>query len=190
MKPSITSGFRESAKYVFVGEALGAEEESYGRPYIGASGQELYKLLEESRWIPFGSANYIIKNFHPWYDPEQHRMRISAPHFLPLDKTLEESFIFITNVCHARPPNNDIQKFFYTKTEAKKLRAKEINGRYPNSDIIDGMKQLYRDLQTIKPIITVALGGTALWALTGLEGITKWRGSILEIDEKIEGELY
>lgn len=178
----ITSGFRENAKYMFVGEALGAEEDQYRRPLVGISGQEYYNMIEESHWIPRGAAKEIVRNFHPYYNQELHRMSISNPNFLPLDKILDASSIFITNVCHVRPPNNEIDRFFATKTEAKRDRIPLVNGRYPKQPIQDGIEQLRRDIETIQPTIIIALGGTALWALTGLEGITKWRGSILRVE--------
>jgi len=42
---------------------------------------------------------------------------------------------------------------------------------------IDYLKQ---ELFDIKPQMAVALGGISAWALTGRQGITKWRGSIVE----------
>lgn len=167
---------------MFVGEALGAEEDQYRRPLVGISGQEYYNMIEESHWIPRGAAKEIVRNFHPYYNQELHRMSISNPNFLPLDKILDASSIFITNVCHVRPPNNEIDRFFATKTEAKRDRIPLVNGRYPKQPIQDGIEQLRRDIETIQPTIIIALGGTALWALIGLEGITKWRGSILRVE--------
>ncbi len=177
-----------NARYMIVSEAPGADEDEHRRPFVGISGWEIYKMLEESKWLPIGSADYIIKNLHPWYDPEQHRMRISQPNFLPLDKTLDESSIFITNVCHVRPPSNDIKHFFATKSEAKsgislnrrinlypgshrRSPIPLINGRYPIEPIQDGLAQLRKDIEIIRPTIIIALGGTALWALIGNFGI-------------------
>jgi uracil-DNA glycosylase family 4 len=181
MNPVFSGNY--DAKYMFVGETLGGEEDQHRRPLVGASGQEFYPMLEESHWIPHGTAKEIVRSLHPYYNQELHRMSISNPNFLPLDKTLDRSSIFITNVCHVRPPNNEIDRFFATKTEAKRDRIPLVNGRYPTQPIQDGIEQLRRDIETIRPIIIIALGGTALWALTGLEGITKWRGSILTVVE-------
>ncbi len=173
----IQSGNHE-ARYLIVSEAPGAEEDEHGRPFVGVSGHEIYKMLEESRWLLPGSAATIIRNLHPWYDPEQHRMRVVKPYFLPLDKILDESSIFITNVCHARPPDNEIAQFF----GAKKDHLPLVCGRYPREPIQAGIDQLRRDIEIIRPTIIIALGGIALWALTSLEGITKWRGSILKVE--------
>src|SRR6266404_3479589 len=170
------------AHYMIIAEAPGGEEDVYKRPLIGVSGQETYAMLEDANWLPPGSKNYIVKALHPWYDPVQHRMRISNPDFLPLDKTLDEASIFITNVCHIRPPGNEIDNFFASKTDAKRDRIPLINDRYPTEPIQDGITQLQRDISTIQPEFILALGGTALWALTGLQGITKWRGSILRVE--------
>lgn len=86
---------------------------------------------------------------------------------------------FITNVCKYRPPKNDIKSFFPNKTEARKRGLSNICGRYPNEQIIEGLGELYQEIDICKPKVIVALGDTALWALCGESGISKWRGSTL-----------
>lgn len=129
------------ADIMIVGEAPGSTEELVGQPFMGASGQELTKMLSEA--------------------------------------SINRTRCYITNVCKYRPPNNDISKFFLNKTEAKKQNAYEIMGRYPAPQIRDGLAELEAEIQTVRPRVIIALGDTALWALTGQSGITKWRGSFL-----------
>jgi len=51
------------------------------------------------------------------------------------------------------------------------------------------LERLADDLARCRPQFILALGGTALWALTGLSGITKWRGSILPANGGPVGDL-
>lgn len=101
-----------------------------------------------------------------------------------LDRMLAEAGIIrsecsVTNVVHERLPGNDIDQWFYTKTEAKKLGIPEYLGRYPDPRIIRGISSLSSLIAERRPTLILALGNTALWALTGKTGITRWRGSIL-----------
>lgn len=103
---------------------------------------------------------------------------------LELTRMLAEAGIdrekcFITNVCKYRPPSNDISSWFLTKTAARKLNLNCIVGRYPNEQIIEGLEELYLEIDEVKPKVIMALGDTALWALCGESGISKWRGSAL-----------
>lgn len=89
---------------------------------------------------------------------------------------------FITNVCKYRPPNNQIDAWFPKKTQAKKFGISEFNGRYPHENIVEGIFDLYNELQMVRPKVVIAFGDTALWALTGESGISKWRGSYLNLN--------
>lgn len=71
---------------------------------------------------------------------------------------------FITNVAHVQPPKNDFNWFLKPK---------------PRPELIQGIIQLKKDLGEIKPNLVIALGGQPLRFLTGMQGISKWRGSIL-----------
>jgi len=45
--------------------------------------------------------------------------------------------------------------------------------------LVEGYHSLLKEIQLVKPTIIIALGNTPLFALTGRQGITKWRGSQL-----------
>jgi DNA polymerase len=102
-----------------------------------------------------------------------------------LEVGINRNDCFITNVCHIRPPNNDIDNFFYTKTEAKTRGISVFFHRYPNSDINSGLSQLREDIAAVRPTLIIALGATALWALTGHSAIMNWRGSGLYTTDDI-----
>ena len=76
---------------------------------------------------------------------------------------------YITNVVKERPPNNDITSFVDLKT-----RNVKTSQEFENYKIA-----LHEELKQVKANVIVAVGEVALYALLGLRGITKWRGSIL-----------
>ncbi|MHB0978408.1 MAG: DNA polymerase [Minisyncoccota bacterium] len=86
---------------------------------------------------------------------------------------------FITNVCKYRPPGNDIEAFIYTKKKDIPTDFVQCSGKWVHPFIQEGIEDLHKEIVLVNPQIIIALGGTALWALTGNEGIMKWRGSIL-----------
>jgi uracil-DNA glycosylase family 4 len=105
-----------------------------------------------------------------------------------LTKMLTEAGInrdecYITNVCKYRPPSNKLATWFLNKTTARKEHVNEICGRYPNSYILEGLTELFEEIEAVAPSLIIAFGDTALWALSGEAGITKWRGSILKFGD-------
>lgn len=78
---------------------------------------------------------------------------------------LDRGQMFLTNVCHVRPPANKFE-WFYTKAGIPHYAQ--------------GVVQLKKDIQEIRPNLVIALGTNPLRAVTSKVGIEKWRGSILE----------
>lgn len=70
--------------------------------------------------------------------------------------------VYLTNVVKIRPPGNNI--------DALPSLGKTID---------DFIPQLKAELDSLRPNAVIALGNTALTALTGYKGIEKYRGSIL-----------
>lgn len=129
-------------------------------------------------------ARIMIVGEAPGADEELRRQPFVGSSGQELTRALAEANIirddcFITNVCKERPPNNDIKKFFLTKTQARKEHVEEFLNRYPREEIRRGIRELEAEIEEVSPEVIIALGDTALWALTGEEGITKWRGSYL-----------
>jgi uracil-DNA glycosylase family 4 len=76
---------------------------------------------------------------------------------------ISRSECFVTNVCHVRPPKNEFSWFMKQK---------------PPIDFLQGVLQLKRDLEEIKPNVIIALGTYPLKVTTGKTGIDTYRGSI------------
>jgi len=76
---------------------------------------------------------------------------------------------YITNVVKTLP-HKSISSF----VDLSKKQAVESDA------FVEFKSILKEELEQIRPNVVVAVGNVPLWALTGLKGITKWRGSILE----------
>ena len=74
----------------------------------------------------------------------------------------DETQVYYTNVVKIRPPDNKIESLHYL-----------------GKTISDFIPQLQAELQALQPNAILALGNTALEALTGHRGIEKYRGSIM-----------
>lgn len=105
-----------------------------------------------------------------------------------LDSLLAEAGInradcFVTNVCRERPPKNDMGAWMpTTKTaQAECLAAnyEVVAGRVVHPAVAAGCTALEEEINDVNPALIIALGNTALWAITGKDSITKWRGSHL-----------
>jgi uracil-DNA glycosylase len=100
----------------------------------------------------------------------------------------KRSQFHITNVFTERPPGNDIKQWTVTKTDLRKLgfsevgRLPQLQKRYLHPEREPELSRLRTELQTIRPDLTIALGGTALWALTGDGRITQSRGVLWDTD--------
>lgn len=95
---------------------------------------------------------------------------------------IDDSQVFFTNIARQRPPNNDINSYI---AKAKKDISKShslFKGKWVTAEILQGYNLLLSEIDRVKPSIILALGNTALWALTGRWGIIKWRGSLLRCD--------
>ena len=124
-----------------MGEAPGETEVKLGVPFVGVSGQELDRMLQEAGIL--------------------------------------RSECFITNVCRVRPLDNKIEHFFPSKKKDVKPHFILFQGHYVDPVIKEGYQLLLDEIAQVEPNVIVALGNLSLWALTGNEGITSWRGSLL-----------
>jgi uracil-DNA glycosylase len=120
----------------------------------------------------------------PGYEEEQKGLPFQGASGQELNRMLGEAGItrnecFITNVCRLRPPNNDLSHFIAKAKKDVTSQHIQLRGRSVLKPVYDGVELLRKEIEMVKPNIIVALGATPLWALTGVNGITKWRGSML-----------
>lgn len=138
------------AKIMIVGEAPGADEVALGQPFMGASGQELTRMLSEAG--------------------------------------IDRGQCFLTNVARERPRGNDIGDFIAFKKKDVTPAHAPLRDKMVKQVIRDGYDLLKHEIELVQPTLIIALGNTALWALTGKWGITDWRGSELFTDQIAYGD--
>lgn len=81
-----------------------------------------------------------------------------------------------------RPSDNKIESFFCAKKDLPPdYNYPQIqHNKYLHPDYIPYILQIRQEMLELKPNVIVTLGNTALWAFTGLFGITKHRGVVFD----------
>lgn len=153
------------AKIAFVGEAWGENEERRGRPLVGHTGIELARMLYENGMLQHPLPPGYINDLTMWM-------------------YWENTKFFFTNVLAMRPNNNKMEA-----VQAKKADAGTggglppmKQGAYLKEEFIPHLNRLYEELLAIRPNLVVAMGNTALWALTGTSKIGAMRGAVTLIN--------
>jgi uracil-DNA glycosylase len=119
----------------------------------------------------------------------EHEERARAPFVgaagYELTRMLDEAGIrradcFLTNVFNLRPERNDVETLCVPKTDsdACKHLPPIKNGKYLRRRYEGELARLMQELQSVRANVTVLLGNTATWAVLGLSGISKIRGTI------------
>ncbi len=117
------------AKLMILGEAPAREETIAGKPFVGASGRELDRILK--------------------------------------DAGMNRNDYWITNVCKFEVPQSTEKKIPFA-----------IRAAAHGIDVPKQLEELQVEINDVNPNAILALGGTALWALSGRTKISKERGSI------------
>lgn len=140
-----------------------------------------------------GEHTLLIIGEAPGEEEEKQGKPFVGPSGEFIDKLLAQSGFrreefHITNVFTQRPPGNDLKAWTLTKTDLKKAgyseagRLPQLSKRYLHPDREPELLRLREELSTIKPALTICLGGTALWACTGDARITNGRGVLWDAD--------
>jgi uracil-DNA glycosylase family 4 len=120
-------------------------------------------------------AELMILGESPSYEEVRQGQPFVGPSGKELDRLLRDAGIkrdscWITNVCKLEVPPSASK----TKPIPFAIRAKTAG-----IDISKQLSDLQNEINNIRPNCILALGGTALWALSGKSKITNFRGSIL-----------
>lgn len=93
---------------------------------------------------------------------------------------LDRASIPVTNVFNLLPPRGDVKNLMTReKTQAATGFPAYERGLYVPASLSSHLSDLRKFVEAESPNLILALGNTALWALCGVTGITKWRGSCL-----------
>lgn len=147
----ISPTIRFGSKILVVGEAPGAQEEKYGRPFVGASGRELNAMLEEAG-IDTNKVSYTNV-------------------FLDRPPANDLKAFTITKT--------EIKPLLASGSPEAKIAASLpvlTKGGLIHPNFVSELSRLESEIDMLKPNVIVALGNTALWALCRKQGIGSYRG--------------
>lgn len=149
--PCIGGLGRKPNKAMIIGEAPGEQEQKLGIPFVGSAGKLLDAMMTEAGLNP-----------GEWYR---------------------------TNVFWTRPSDNKLDSIFLPaiawKTQFPGLvpeaPAFKIDNKvhYLPPSFQPELERLTQEIIEVNPNLIVCMGATALWALTGRQGISSMRGTVL-----------
>jgi len=137
---------------------------------------------------PTGPANpriLIVADF-PSVEAERKGIPLAGTEAALLSEMLHEvgllySEVRIAYLCAFRPYASKM-RYAWTldKAEAKQIpQAVYLKGAYCSPEFIDSAQELEREIRRVQPNLIIALGDAPLHWLTGMESVSKWRGSLL-----------
>lgn len=153
---------------VIVGEARGEYEERIGSSFVGPSGIELLRMLNDAQVLRLTQTDrQYISAYYQRGDPRQ----VEAVWQLHRDE------VFRTNVFNIHPPANRLEWFCAGKAEGIPSYPALLPSKYVRREFEPELDRLADEIIAHDPNLIIALGNTALWALCGRTGITKLRGT-------------
>lgn len=152
---------------VLLAEAWGANEAKIRRPFVGASGVELLRQLDDAKIIELTNADHdYISRFY----------RTGDPTHLDCAWGLHPE-VFRTNVFNLHPPGNDLAELCGPKQLGLQGYPPLLKSKYVLASLAPELERLGDELMSVDPNLIVCLGNTAMWALTGKVTIGKIRGT-------------
>ena len=141
-------------RLAIIGEAPGEEEAKIGAPFVGASGQELTRMLREAG-IARGQC-YLSNVF--WDRPPENKLDAWCVSKREADAQWTAAGF------PGRYPHPDFAG----------------KGKYLRVDKLFEIERLRKELSELRPNLVLALGNSAAWALLGRSGIGAIRGAVAE----------
>jgi uracil-DNA glycosylase len=92
---------------------------------------------------------------------------------------IERSSCYVTNVFNLQPqPTNDIKNLCTDRKNSSVPMPELFKGAYLQDQYWPEVLRLRSEIENIRPNLIIALGNTAMWALTGVNGIRSLRGTV------------
>jgi len=154
-------------KTFLLGEAMGDNELRIGRGFVGASGVELLRMLNEAGALTLTAMDhdYINKYF-----------QTSNPLLIDAVWNMHPEF-YRSNVFQLHPPGNKIEALCGPKGEGIPGYPALVKGKFVRKEFAGELERLGDELVEHNPNLVICLGNSALWALSGTTGVSKLRGS-------------
>ena len=156
-----------SKPIMIVGEAKGAEEHRINSSFVGSSGVELLRLLNESGIISLsGNDKGFIGDYYRRGDPRS------------IDSIWKlHPEVCRTNVFQIHPPGNRLEWFCGDRANGIPSYPALLPAKYVRREFEPELDRLADEILRLDPNLIIALGNTALWALCGRTGVSKLRGT-------------
>lgn len=155
-------------KLFILGEVRGENEARIGSCFVGASGIELLRMLNEAGIITLTEADHEYFNRF-WTSND--------PTMVEMVWELHSADIHRSNVFQIRPPGNQLEWFCGARFDGIPGYSALVKAKYVRKEFIGELERLGDELVEQNPNLVLALGNAALWALTGHPGISKVRGT-------------
>lgn len=154
---------------VLLGEAWGENEAKIKRPFVGASGVELLRLLDESGILALtpDDREYINKFYS-----------LAKPEMLDMVWTMHPE-VYRTNVFNLKPAANKIEALCGPKSEGIFGFPAVTKAKYVRAEFASELERLADELIDLDPNLIICFGNTPLWALAGKTGVGKLRGTTM-----------
>lgn len=166
-----------SPPLVIVGEARGAEEHRIGSSFVGPSGVELLRLLNEAGIITLsGNDKGFIGDYYRRGDPRS------------IDSVWKaHPEVYRTNVFQIHPPANRLEWFCGDRAGGIESYPALLPSKYVRQEFEPELDRLAEEILSRDPNLILALGNTALWALCGRTGVGKLRGTTQRTTHCVSG---
>lgn len=154
---------------MIVGEARGEYENRIGSSFVGPSGIELLRMLNDAGVIELTSIDRgYISDYYRRGDPRS------------IDSIWKlHPEVYRTNVFSIHPPANKLEYFCGSKADGIPSYPTLIKSGYVRREFLPELDRLGDEILACDPNLIIALGNTALWALAGRTGVSKIRGTTL-----------
>lgn len=167
MKVVVPPTYPPGCKIVWCGEAPGPDEMDAKEGFVGKAGEVLQKITQVSAipWASCGKTNVAKR-----------APQCSCEHeFEDHEKLYDKRPCLL---CECKHFNGfDSEHFQSTFYQRSRIGRKLIT--YPTDELIAYRQLLASELSDVRPNVVVACGGEALKTLCDVDGISKFRGSIL-----------
>lgn len=155
-------------RLLICGEAWGENEAQARKPFVGASGIELWRMLGEA--IPEVYAEQHAASLREAY-------RLGNAWIRGRETWLNLASIAFSNVFNLRPPGNRIEELCGPRTPGDPLPALAI-GKYVRPEYLPELSRLLEEIRIAQPNCILAAGNSACWALLQAKNIGSIRGAV------------
>lgn len=164
-------------KLFLLGEAKGESEAKINSSFVGASGIELLRMLNEASVITFTPAdNEYLSRYYNSYDPQMIEMIWNL-----------HPEVYRSNVFQLHPPGNKMEFFCGGKEERLVGYPTLLKSKYVRAEYVGELRRLGDELLHHDPNLVLCLGNSALWAMAGTTGVSKLRGTTSTSSHTVAG---